>query len=226
MIDAAKGADPEWLEAYFENMSVIVGCIKLHIRPYVDPILTSMVSAWDEHLQIREAALKLIECVVRSMGAEIRPFVRRLVPHLMSFLSTGARRQKRLTQRILKVVAALENGAEELMHLIVPCLTALLVEPSVHKDVKMDTLRTLRHLMYSVPCRPFASCAAHRLADVLSADGDQEYISSTLVTLSVLAYRLRADFIPFVSMVNTVCGRLHAPIGCEPAGRCVLVSSA
>ena len=60
------------LEVYFNQLSILVSIIRVHIRNYVDPLMELVIEFWSTSIPIQATVLSLVEAMSRALEGEFK----------------------------------------------------------------------------------------------------------------------------------------------------------
>ncbi|KAL9089004.1 MAG: hypothetical protein Q9159_002807 [Coniocarpon cinnabarinum] len=200
-----KNATPAGAEGYFSQLSQLVRIVRLHIRPYLHPILDIVQTFWTERREALATMLTLIESIARSLEGDFKVYLARVLPMMLDILRDD-RTQKRIpSERILRAFLVFGSSAEEYMHLIIPTVVRLFDKQSNPTHIRKQAIETLGRISRKVNLSEFASRMIHPLCRILAQPGpDLQLRATALDALAALVFHLGPDYLSFIPMVNKV----------------------
>lgn len=85
-ISVIRSSLPSRLEAYFNQMAILVNIVRQHIRAFLPEIIDVIREFWDVSYQVQGTILSLVEAISRSLEGEFRKFLARLIPLMLDTL--------------------------------------------------------------------------------------------------------------------------------------------
>ena len=198
-------------EAYFSQLSGLVGIVRYHIRPYLDQILESLYLFWQVRKEGFMTMCALIESIARSLQGDFKIFLSRLLPLMLGILDDDKSPKRASSERILRAFLVFGVGAEEFMHLIIPGIVRTFDRAAQPISLRRQALETLGRISRKVNVSEFAARIIQPICRVFSSS-DTVLRHTALDTLCALIYQLGQDFIHFVPTVNKVlaANRIHS----------------
>ena len=196
-------------EFHLQQLAILVGIIKQHVRNYMPDIFSLITELWDNQT-LQLPIVTLIEALGKALDAEFKPFLPTILPLVLRVFD-GELTEKRITTQIKIFDAFLTFGAniEEYLHLVIP----IIVKSYERQEVveRQDSLTALRKraiqtidgLSRRVNFSDHASRIIHPLVRVLET-GNNELRMAVMDTLCSLVIQLGSDFAIFVPTINKV----------------------
>jgi serine/threonine-protein kinase mTOR len=190
-------------EFHLQQLAILVGIIKEHIRIYVLDIYALITDLWEsESLQF--PIVSLIEALGKSLDAEFKPFLPTILPLILKVFE-GELTEKRMTTQIKIFDAFLTFGAniEEYLHLVIPIIVKSYERPDATIALRKRAIQTIDGLSKRVNFSDHASRIVHPLVRVLESSNN-ELRMAVMDTLCSLVIQLCSDFAIFVPTINKV----------------------
>ncbi|PPQ67890.1 hypothetical protein CVT26_007090, partial [Gymnopilus dilepis] len=203
-------------EFHLQQLAILVGIIKQHVRNYMPDIFSLITELWDNQT-LQLPIVTLIEALGKALDAEFKPFLPTILPLVLRVFD-GELTEKRITTQIKIFDAFLTFGAniEEYLHLVIP----IIVKSYERQEVveRQDSLTALRKraiqtidgLSRRVNFSDHASRIIHPLVRVLET-GNNELRMAVMDTLCSLVIQLGSDFAIFVPTINKCLLRNRIP---------------
>jgi FKBP12-rapamycin complex-associated protein len=194
-------------EFHLQQLAILIGIIKQHVRNYMPDIFNLITELWD-NVALQLPIVSLIEALGKALDAEFKPFLPSILPLILKVFD-GELTEKRITTQIKVFDAFLTFGAniEEYLHLVIP----IIVKSYERSDVveRADSLialrkraiQTINGLSRRVNFSDHASRIIHPLVRVLEG-GNNELRMAVMDTLCSLVIQLGSDFAIFVPTIN------------------------
>ncbi|KAJ7779782.1 phosphatidylinositol 3-kinase [Mycena metata] len=194
---------PRLQEFHLQQLAILVGIIKHHVRNFAPEILGLVTELWGNST-LQTPIVALIEAVGTALAAELKPFLPTLLPLLLKVFSVdGELSDKRMATQIktLDVFHTFGANIEEYLHLVIPIIVA--TAESTHGSVALrkKAILTVNSLSSVVNFSDHASRIVHPLMRILD-HGVNELRVAVLDTMCSLAAQLGADFVVFVPTIN------------------------
>lgn len=191
-------------EFHLQQLAILVGIIKQHIRNYMPEVFGLVTEPW-ETVSLQLPIVSLIEALGKALDAEFKPFLPTILPHLLKVFE-GELTDKRLNTQIKIFDAFLTFGSniEEYLHLIIPVIMKTAERVDASTILRKRAIQTIAHLSQRVNFSDHASRIIHPLVRVLDVPNN-ELRQAVMDTLCAIVVQLGSDFAVFVPMINKVC---------------------
>jgi len=191
-------------EFHLQQLAILVGIIKQHIRNYTPDVFGLVTDLW-ENISLQLPIVSLIEALGKALDAEFKPFLPTILPHLLKVFE-GELTDKRMNTQIKIFDSFLTFGSniEEYLHLVIPVIVKTAERPDASSILRKRAIQTIAHLSQRVNFSDHASRIIHPLARVLDSPNN-ELRQAVMDTLCAIVIQLGSDFAVFVPMVNKVC---------------------
>ncbi|KAI5120260.1 hypothetical protein M0805_004596 [Coniferiporia weirii] len=199
-------------EFHLQQLAILVGIIKEHVRSYTMQIFSLVQSLWDNSaLQLPIVAL--IEALGKALDSEFKPFLPTILA-LMLRVFDGELQEKRQATQIKVLDAFLTFGAniEEYLHLVIPIIVRSYERQDASIALRKRAVQTIDGLTRRVNFSDHASRIIHPLVRVLTTQNN-ELRMAVMETLSSLVLQMGSDFAIFVPSINKALlkNRIHNP---------------
>ncbi|KDR80665.1 hypothetical protein GALMADRAFT_222261 [Galerina marginata CBS 339.88] len=203
-------------EFHLQQLAILVGIIKQHVRNYMPDIFGLITELW-ENQTLQLPIVSLIEALGKALDAEFKPFLPSILPLVLKVFD-GELTEKRINTQIKIFDAFLTFGAniEEYLHLVIP----IIVKSYERQEIveRADSLTALRKraiqtidgLSRRVNFSDHASRIIHPLVRVLEGCNN-ELRMTVMDTLCSLVIQLGSDFAIFVPTINKCLLRNRIP---------------
>jgi FKBP12-rapamycin complex-associated protein len=190
-------------EFHLQQLAILVGIIKQHIRNYMGDVFALVTDLWDS-APLQLPIVTLIEAFGRALDAEFKPFLPTILP-LMLKVFDGELSDKRTNTQIKIFDAFLTFGAniEEYLHLVIPIIVKSYERPDGTIPLRKRAIQTIDGLSRRVNFSDHASRIVHPLVRVLETSNN-ELRMAVMDTLCSLVIQLGSDFAIFVPTINKV----------------------
>ncbi|KAG9313026.1 phosphatidylinositol 3-kinase [Chiua virens] len=199
-------------EFHLQQLAILVGIIKQHVRNYTPEIWKLVTDLWD-NTSLQLPIVSLVEALGKALDAEFRPFLPSILPLLLKVFE-GELTEKRMTTQIKIFDSFLTFGAniEEYLHLIIPIIVKAAERLDATTILRKRAIQTVAHLSQRVNFSDHASRIVHPLVRVLDGQNN-ELRMAVMDTLCAIVVQLGSDFAIFVPMINKCLlrNRIHHP---------------
>ena len=192
-----------------QQLAILIGIIKQHIRNHVPDIFNLIKELWD-NVTLQLPIVSLIEALGKALDAEFKPFLPSVLPLILKVFE-GELTEKRINTQIKVFDAFLTFGAniEEYLHLVIPIIVKsyerqdIVERPESLTALRKRAIQTIDGLSRRVNFSDHASRIIHPLVRVLEG-GNNELRMAIMDTLCSLVIQLGSDFAIFVPTINKV----------------------
>ncbi|KAF9047130.1 phosphatidylinositol 3-kinase [Hymenopellis radicata] len=188
-------------EFHLQQLTILVGIIKQHIRNYMPIIFNLITDIW-ENVALQLPIVSLIEALSKALSAEFKPFLPTVIPLVLKVFD-GELNDKRVSTQI-KIFDAFQTfGAniEEYLHLVIPLIVRAYDRIDGTTPLRKKAIQTIDGLSKRVNFSDHASRIVHPLIRVLES-GNNELRQTAMDTLCSLCVQFGADFAIFVPTIN------------------------
>jgi FKBP12-rapamycin complex-associated protein len=196
-------------EFHLQQLAILVGIIKQHIRNFVPAIFNMIKELW-ESTTLQLPIVSLIEALGKALDAELKQYLPSIFPLILKVFE-GELTEKRISTQIKVFDAFLTFGVniEEYLHLVIPIIVKSYERhdfpdrPESLTALRKRAIQTIDGLSRRINFSDHASRIIHPLVRVLE-DGNNELRMAVMDTLCSLVIQLGSDFAIFVPTVNKV----------------------
>lgn len=199
-----RGSAARLQEFHLQQLAILVGIIKQHIRNYMPDVFGLITELW-ETASLQLPIVSLIEALGKALDAEFKPFLPTILPLILKVFD-GELNEKRMNTQIKVFDAFLTFGAniEEYLHLVIPIIVKTYERPDANTALRKRAIQTIDGLSRRVNFSDHASRIVHPLVRVLEK-ANNELRMAVMDTLCSLVIQLGSDFAIFVPTINKVC---------------------
>ena len=204
-VTVVKAAPTMRLEVYFNQLSILVSIIRVHIRNYVDPLMELVIEFWSANSSIQATVLSLVEAMSRALEGEFKTKITELLPLMLKVLEEDSSGPGRRTasERVLHTILVFGQSAEEHMHLIIPTLINMFQKQSNPVSLRKAAIETIGKISRLVNISDYASLIIHSLTDIL-AGREQALKQAALDCICAYVFQLGRDYLLYVNTVKKV----------------------
>ncbi|KAI0046207.1 atypical/PIKK/FRAP protein kinase [Auriscalpium vulgare] len=205
-----RGSPARLQEFHLQQLAILVGIIKQHVRNYMPEIFSLITELW-ENASLQLPLVSLIEALGKALDAEFKPFLPTILPLILKVFD-GELNDKRSNTQIKVFDAFLTFGSniEEYLHLVIPIIVKTYERPDASTTLRKRAIVTIDGLSGRVNFSDHASRIIHPLVRVLGTSNN-ELRMAVLDTLCSLVIQLGSDFAIFVPTINKVLLRNRIP---------------
>ena len=204
-----RGSPARLQEFHLQQLAILVGIIKQHIRNFVPAIFTMIKELW-ESTTLQLPIVSLIEALGKALDAELKQYLPSLFPLILKVFE-GELTEKRISTQIKVFDAFLTFGVniEEYLHLVIPIVVKSYERhdfpdrPESLTALRKRAIQTIDGLSRRINFSDHASRIILPLARVLE-DGNKELCMAVMDTLCSLIIQLGSDFAIYVPTVTKV----------------------
>ncbi|KAJ7189156.1 phosphatidylinositol 3-kinase [Mycena filopes] len=199
----ARASAPRLQEFHLQQLAILIGIIKQHVRNHAAEVLGLVTELWD-NATLQTPIVALIEAVGRALAAELKPFLPTILPLLLKvFVVEGEISDKRqATQmKILDAFQTFGANIEEYLHLVIPIIVRAAESAYGSVALRKKAILTIDKLSKVVNFSDHASRIVHPLMRILER-GVNELRVAVLDTMCSLIVQLGSDFVIFVPTIS------------------------
>lgn len=198
-------------EFYFQQFSIIVSVVGVHIRPRVDEIVTLISGQWDSHQPCYIALLNLIDVLAQSLKGEFKIYIPRILPSILNILEIDplSLASKSLTlQKALQTISVLGGQISDYAGIVGDSLVLILrSSASSSRDVCVATLRTTTSICKDVTTVADNPAILQSLMGILESSIDPEIHEYCLDAIVVVGLAQGRDFFRFIPLLTPIINR-------------------
>ncbi|KAG5654196.1 hypothetical protein H0H81_006229 [Sphagnurus paluster] len=188
---------------YLEQLAILVGIVKQHVRNFMPDIFSLVTELW-ENASLQLPIVSLIEALGEALDAEFKPFLPQILPLILKVFE-GELNDKRMSTQIKIFDAFLTFGTniEEYLHLVIPIIVKSYERPDGvgTTPLRKRAIQTIDGLSKRINFSDHASRIIHPLVRVLES-ANNELKMTVMDTLCSLVIQLGSDFAIFVPTIN------------------------
>ena len=202
------------VEAYFNQLSILVSTVRTHIRSFVTQVLDLIEFFWTPKVQMSPSLLSpilaLIESLSRGLENEFKPHITRLLPRLLHGLERDTTPRRTISEKVLHTILVFGQSAEEHMHLIIPALINIYRDTLKPLALRKVTIETIARICRHVNISDYASMIVHSFVDIF--EGREAAVKPTaLDCLCTFIGQLGKEFMLYETTVEKALVANHIP---------------
>ena len=191
---------------HLEQLTILVGIIKQHIRKYTVDIFSLVNELW-ENQTLQLPLSSLIEALGKALDAEFKPFLPNVLPLLLKVFDVDLTEKVANTQmKVFDALLTFGSNIEEYLQLIIPILVRTCERLDGPIPLRKRAIQTIEGLTRRVNFSDHASKIIHPLVRVLGQPSN-ELRQAAMDCLCALMLQLGSDFAIFVPTINKVRSR-------------------
>ncbi|KAK4695205.1 serine/threonine-protein kinase mTOR, partial [Lecanoromycetidae sp. Uapishka_2] len=198
------------LEAYFNQLSILVSIVRMHIRNYAQPLIELIEEFWSVNSPIQATVLSLVESLAKALEGEFKGRITRILPLLLKVLEDDTSARRLPSERCLHTILVFGQSAEEHMHLIIPTLVHMFQKGSNPVAIRKAAIDTIGKISRVVNISDYASLIIHNLTDTF-AGKEQVLKQAALDCICAYIFQLGRDYLLFVKTVKKILDVNHVP---------------
>ncbi|KAG6820409.1 hypothetical protein H0H93_000916 [Arthromyces matolae] len=190
------------LSFYLEQLAILVGIVKQHVRNFMPDIFGLISELW-ENTTLQLPIVVLIEALGKALDAEFKPFLPTTLPLMLKVFEGVDLSEKRTDTQIKIFDAFLTFGTniEEYLHLVLPIIVKSYERSEGTTALRKRAIQTIDGLSKRINFSDHASRIIHPLIRVLN-EPNNELRMAVMDTLCSLTLQLGSDFAIFVPTIN------------------------
>jgi FKBP12-rapamycin complex-associated protein len=195
---------------YLEQLAILVGIVKQHIRNFMPDIFSLIQELW-ENVTLQLPIVSLIEALGKALDSEFRPFLPVILPLILKVFEGELTDKRMMTQmKIFDAFLTFGTNIEEYLHLVIPIIIKSYERPEGPgtTPLRKRAIQTIEGLSRRVNFSDHASRIIHPLVRVLESQNN-ELRMAVMDTLCALVVQLGSDFAIFIPTINKVCGYIQ-----------------
>ena len=212
-----RSAQPQRLDSYFNQISILVTIVKKHIRPYVDQLIelicdffNGIQQAPQYTYQIQFTVLSLIEALSRSLEHEFGAYLPKILPLMLAVFDNDTSNRRVQSEKVLHTILVMGPSTEFFMHLIIPTLVELFRNQTNPLNIRKLAIDTIGKISRNVNISDYASTIILNMVDVLS--GNQQILrQAALECISAYIFQLGQDYLFYSGTVKKALILSHTP---------------
>ena len=198
------------LDAYFNQLSILVSIVRTHIRNFVPQLMDVIEGFWSVNSSTQATVLSLVEAMSRSLEGEFKGYITRLLPLMLSVLEQDSSVQQAASKRVLHAILVFGQNAEEHMHMIIPGLVRLFQKQSNPVAIRKMGIDTIGKITRLVNISDYASTIIHNLTVIFNG---KELIlkQAALDCICAFIFQLGEDYLLYINTVKKALVTNHVP---------------
>ncbi|KAG5734545.1 Phosphatidylinositol 3-kinase tor2 [Termitomyces sp. T112] len=190
------------LSFYLEQLAILVGIVKQHVRNFMPDIFSLITELWD-NTTLQLPIVVLIEALGKALDAEFKPFLPTILPLMLKVFDGGDSTEKKMETQIKVFDAFLTFGTniEEYLHLVIPIIVKSYERSEGTTALRKRAIQIIDGLSKRINFSDHASRIIHPLVRVLDGSNN-ELRMAVMDTLCSLVLQLGSDFAIFVPTIN------------------------
>lgn len=209
-VSVIRTAPQNRLDGYFNQLSILVTVVRIHIRNYVAPLIQLIEDFWSVNSSIQATVLLLVESLAKALENEFKGRITRILPLLLGVLETDTSTQRKPSEKVLHTILVFGQNAEEHMHLIIPTLVHVFQKQSNPVSMRKAAIDTIGKISRQVNISDFASMIIHNFNNIF-AGKEPTLKQAALDCICAYVFQLGRDYLLYVHTVRKVLVANHVP---------------
>lgn len=201
MISVMHTCPANMIEFYFQQLAVLVGTVKQHIRPFLNDLF-KVIKDFFHLSDVQGTIIGLIESISRALGAEFKLYIAEVLTLLIDILDNDRKAERTDSLRVLKSLVVFGNSIELYVHLIIPQIVKLF-EFAPH-NLRKAAIETVGKISRNVSLNEMASRIIHPIVRILQGNQNDDLKRVSMNTLCLLLLQMGNDFSVFIPVINKV----------------------
>ena len=194
------------IDAYFSKLAELVRSVRIHIRNHADQLIDLIEEFWSLSGRVQDTLLLLLEALSRSLENEFKKQITRILPLLLNALNAG----RPGCEKILHTILVFEQSAEEQMHLIIPTLVGMFLNPTFPIALRKTAIDTIGKISRKVNISDYASIIIHSLSQIFALSPKEPPLNkAALDCLCAYIFQLGRDYLLYAPTIKKIMDR-HA----------------
>lgn len=207
-VTVIRSAHSGKLDAYFNQLSILVSIVRTHIRNFVSPLMGIIQEYWYSTTQ--GTILSLVEAMSRALEGEFKGYITILLPLLLNVLEKDDSVRRTSAERVLHTILVFGHNAEEHMHMIIPALVRVFQKQTNPVTLRKAAIDSIGKISRLVNISDYASTIVHNLTD-LFAGKEQLLKQSALDCLCAYIFQLGKEYLLYSHTVKKALVANHMP---------------
>lgn len=157
------------LEPCFNQLSILVNIVGVHVRPYIDDLVGLIQQFWDISPGVQTTCLSLIEALSKGLGGEFYPSMVILLPNLMKVVDMDTQHRSNPSLRVLHTILVFGNQAERSMWLVIPKLVQVFTNSNKSPSLRKSCIDTIGAIARQTNISDYGGQLLHNLRDSLES---------------------------------------------------------
>ena len=198
------------LDAYFNQLSILVSIVRTHIRNFVPQLIEVIEGFWSVNSSTQATVLSLVESLSRALEGEFKGYITRILPLLLGVLDRDESVRRTSSERVLHTILVFGQNAEEHMHMIVPALVRLFQKQTNPVAIRKMAIDTIGKISRLVNISDYASTIIHNLTDMFV--GKEAVLKqAALDCICAYVFQLGQDYRLYMNTVKKVLVANNVP---------------
>ncbi|KAJ8457723.1 hypothetical protein ONZ45_g18201 [Pleurotus djamor] len=204
----AKTSTVRMQEFHLQQLAILVGIIKQHVRNHMVGMYSLINEMWDsDNPALQLPVMTLIEALGSALDAEAKPFLASVIPPILNVFDGELTDKRMNTQmKICDVFVSFGSNIEEYLQLVIPMIVRTYERPDASPQLRKKAIQTIELLSARVNFSDHASRIIHPLVRVLDT-ATNDIRQTALDALCAFVYQLGSDFAIFVSTIQKVMAK-------------------
>ena len=188
---------------HLEQLAILVGIIKQHVRNHTTDIFKLVQELWDNPI-LQLPLMSLVEALGKALDAEFKPFIPMILPPILKVFEGEMNDKIGMTQmKIFDAFLTFGANIEEYLQLVIPLIVKTYERQDASTLLRKKAIHTIEGLTRRVNFSDHASRIIHPLVRVLNQPNN-ELRMAVLDTLCALMLQLGSEFILFHPTIRKV----------------------
>ncbi|KAI0330947.1 FAT-domain-containing protein [Cubamyces sp. BRFM 1775] len=191
---------------HLEQLAILVGIIKQHVRNHTTEIFKLVQDLWD-NAGLQLPLMTLVEALGKALDAEFKPFIPMILPPILKVFEGELNDGASSTQmKIFDAFLTFGANIEEYLQLVIPLIVKTYERQDASTLLRKKAIHTIEGLTRRVNFSDHASRIIHPLVRVLNQPNN-ELRMAVLDTLCALMIQLGSDFAIFHPTIRKTLSR-------------------
>ncbi len=199
LLSVMKTCPLSMLDFYFQQLGVLVGIVKQHIRVFL-PDIFDIAKEFFSTSNLQPTILSLFEAISKSLDGEFRIYLPILLPPLLGVIEHDKSPQRTNALKVLRSFVVFGANIQEYAHLVIPNIITL-VETS---PIQRHAIECIGCISKTVNISDFSSRIVQSLIRVLKSKITEAVKSAACNTLSLLLLNMNKEFLVYVPQISKV----------------------
>ena len=198
------------LDAYFNQLAILVSIVRAHIRNFVPQLMEIIESFWSANNSTQATVLSLVESLSKALQGEFKGHIAKLLPLMLGVLEKDDSVRRAPSERVLRTILVFGQSAEEHMHMIIPSLVSLFQTQANPVSIRQMAIDTIGKISRLVNISDYASMIIHSLTELFS--GKETILKqAALDCICAYIFQLGQEYLLYVNTVKKALLASHVP---------------
>ncbi|XP_071544223.1 serine/threonine-protein kinase mTOR [Panulirus ornatus] len=205
LLTVIRTSDANFRDFLFQQLAMLIGIVKQHIRNYLDDIIEVLKEFWvtGGKLETTITIITVVESIALAVGTEFKIYLKELVPMILKSCINDSK-EKQVTAKLLLAFQKFGATLEEFLHMILPHIVKLFDASDVPLSVRRTALETVDHFADYLDLSDYTSKIIHPLLRTLDTSPDlRQQAMDVLCAVATQLGRSYECFIPIVHRITT-----------------------